>query len=89
MRLNVCVRMCAQSLNCIQLFVTPRTVARQAPLCMKFSRREYWSGLPFPSPGDLPNSGIEPVSPALAGRFFTTAPPQLVTGEANSLAKSK
>ena len=43
---------------------TPWTVARQAPLSMGFSRQEYWSGLPFPSPGDLPNPGIEPVSPA-------------------------
>ena len=46
-----------------------------APLCTGFSRQEYWSGLPFPSPGDLPDSGIEPMSPALAGRFFTTKPP--------------
>ena len=42
---------------------------------MGFSRQEYWSGLPFPPPGDLPNPGIKPVSPALAGRFFTTEPP--------------
>ena len=42
---------------------------------MGFSRQEYWSGLPFPSPGDLPDSGIKPVSPALAGGFFTTEPP--------------
>ena len=69
---------CACVLSCIRLFVTPRTVAHQAPLSMGFSRREYWSGLPFPPPGDLPNPGIEPVSlvsPALAGRFLTTAPP--------------
>ena len=43
---------------------------------MGFSRPEYWSGLPFPSPGDLPNTGIEASSPALAGRFFTTEPPE-------------
>ena len=49
-------------------------VAHQAPLSMGFLRQEYWSGLPFPSPGYLPNPGIEPVSPALAGRFFTTEP---------------
>ena len=55
----------------VQLFVTPRTIARQAPLFMEFSRQEYWSGLPFSSPGDLPDPGIEPVSPVLAGRFFT------------------
>ena len=47
------------------------TVAHQTPLSMGFSRQEYWSGLPFPLPGDLPNPGIEPGSPALAGRFFT------------------
>ena len=53
----------------------PWTVAHQAPLSMKFSRQEYWSGLPFPPPGDLPNPGTEPPSPALTGRFFTTEPP--------------
>ena len=54
------------------------TVARQAPLSMGLSRQEYWSGLPFPPLGDLPDPGIKPmslVSPALAGRFFTTKPP--------------
>ena len=51
-------------------FFTLWTVARQAPLSMGFSRKEYLSGLPFPSPGDLPNPGIEPTSPALVGRFF-------------------
>ena len=57
--------------------VTAWTVARQAPLSMEFSRQEYWSGLPFPPPRDLPNPEIEPVSlasPALAGGFFTTEP---------------
>ena len=57
----------------VRFFVTPWTAACQAPLSMGFSRQEYWSGLPFPSPGDLPNPGIEPVSllsPALAARFF-------------------
>ena len=44
--------------------VTPWTVAHPAPLSMGFSKQEYWNGLPFPSPGDLPNSGIEPISPA-------------------------
>ena len=60
--------MCVQSLSHVQLFATPCTVALQAPLSMEFSRQEYWSGLPFPPPGDLPNPGIEsasPVSPAL------------------------
>ena len=50
-------------------------IARQAPLSMGFSRQEDWSGLPFPSPGDLPDPGIEPGSPALAGGFFTTEAP--------------
>ena len=72
---GVCECVCTQSLGCVWLFVTPWTVARQAPLSTGFPRREYWSGLPFPSPGDLPYPGIEPVSPALAGRFFTTEPP--------------
>ena len=54
--------------------VTPWTVAHQAPLSTGFLRQEYWSGLPLPSPGDLPYPGIEPRSPALAGRFFTTEP---------------
>ena len=53
-------------------FVTPWTVARQAPLSVGFPRQEYWTGLPFPSAGDLPNPGIEPVSLALAGGFFIT-----------------
>ena len=62
-------------------FVTPGTVAHQVPLFVGFPRQEYWSGLPFPSPEDLPNPGIEPAfpayqaSPALAGGFFTTEPP--------------
>ena len=55
-------------------FVTSWTVARQAPLSMEFSRQEYWSGLAFPSPGDLPHPGIEPKSLALAGGFFPTEP---------------
>ena len=53
---------CVKSLSCVRLFVTPWTVAYKAPLSMEFSRQEYWRGLPFPSPGDLPNSGIEPGS---------------------------
>ena len=55
-------------------FATPWTVARQAPLSMGFPRQEYWSGLPYPSPGDLPGPGIEPVAPSLEGGFFTTKP---------------
>ena len=64
----VCVCVCAQSCS--------RTVACQAPLSMGFPRQEYWSGLSFPSPGDLPHPGIKPMSlesPPLAGRFFTTS----------------
>ena len=63
-----------ESLSCVQLFEAPWTVARQAPLSMGFSRQEYWSGLPFPTPGDLPSLGMEPellAYPALTGRFCT------------------
>ena len=62
----------------VRLFAALWPVAHQAPLSMGFSRQEYWSGLPFPPPGDLPHPGIEPLSlasPALAGRFFTFEPP--------------
>ena len=66
---------CCDSVTKSWLFCdTPLTVARQAPLSMGFSGQEYWSGLPFPPPGDLPDPGIKPSSPALAGRFFTTEP---------------
>ena len=63
---------CAQSLSHVLFFATQWTVAHQAPLSTGFSRQEYWSGLPFPSPGDLPDPKIEPLSPVLAGGFFTT-----------------
>ena len=56
-------------------FAAPWTVAYQGPLSMGFPRQEYWSGLPFPSPGDLPDPGIKPVSSVWMGRFFTTEPP--------------
>ena len=56
-------------------FLTPWTVAHQAPLPMGFPRQEYWSGLTFPPPGDLPDPGIKHTWPALAGRFFTTESP--------------
>ena len=65
-----------KSLSRVQFFATLRTVAHQAPLSMGFSRQEYWSGLPCPPPGDLPNPGTEPtplMSPALAGELFTTS----------------
>ena len=61
----VCVCVSTQSLSCVQLFGTTWTAACQAPLSMGFHRREYCSGLPCPPPGDLPNPGIEPMSPAL------------------------
>ena len=64
----------AKLLSQVQLFATPWTVAPLSPLSIGFSRQEYWSGLPCPPPGDLPDPGIEPIStisPALADRFFT------------------
>ena len=83
---QVCVLSC---FSCAWLFVTPWTVAHQAPLSMGFSGQEYWSGLPFPSPrdllnpGNLPDPGIQPcLSPALAGEFFTNG----ATWESHRLA---
>ena len=67
--------MCTQSLSRVRLFATPWTVANQAPQSTEFSRQEYWSGLPFPSPGDLPNPGIEPGSPALQADALPSEPP--------------
>ena len=70
--------MAAQPLGYVQLFAPSWTAAHQAPLSMEFARQEYWSGLPIPPPGDLPDPGIKPAShasPASAGRFFTTEPP--------------
>ena len=75
---HICISIKYQSLSHVRLFVTPWTVAHQSPLFMGFSRQEYWSGLPCPLPGDLPNPWVEPlspVSPAFAGIFFTTEPP--------------
>ena len=72
----MCVYVCM--LSHVQLFVTPWTMAHLPPLSMEFSRQEYWSGLPFPAPGDLLDPGTEYeslASPALAGRCFITAPP--------------
>ena len=70
-------------LSCVQFFATPWTVSRHAPLSIGFPRQEYWSGFPFPPPGDVPDPGIEPkflVSPPSAGDFFffpfTTEPPE-------------
>ena len=76
-RVKAIMRSCKHA-QLLRLFATPWTVARKAPLSMEVSRQEYWSGLPFPTPGDLPHPGIKllsPVSPALANRFFTTEPP--------------
>ena len=70
--------LCVCALSHVQLFVTPWTIAHQAPLSLGLPRQGYWSGLPFPSPWDPPDPGIEPVSlasPALRAGFFTTAPP--------------
>ena len=64
-----------KSLSRVRLFATPWTVAYQAPQSMGFSRQEYWSGVPFPSPGDLPNSGIEPGSPTLEADALPSEPP--------------
>ena len=64
-----------KSLSRVRLLVTPWIAAYQAPLSMGLPKQEYRSELSFPSPGDLPDSGIEPVSPALASRFFTAEPP--------------
>ena len=64
-----------KSLSRVRLFATPWTVAYQASPPMGFSRQEYWSGLPFPSPGDLPNPEIEPGSPALEADALTSEPP--------------
>ena len=77
MRIHCCCLVTKSSLT----LVTPRTVAHQAPLSIGFPRQEYWSGLPFLSPGDCPNPGIKPVSPALAGIFFTAEPPRKSHGK--------
>ena len=69
--------MCVCALSHVRLSETPWTVTYQASLSMGFPRQEYWCKLPFPSPGDLPDPGVEhmsPASPALAGGFFTTEP---------------
>ena len=73
-----------QSLSRIQLFVTPWTVACQVPLPMEFSRQEYWRGLPFLSPGDLSDPGIEPGSPALQGGCFFFFLPSEPPGKNNN-----
>ena len=69
------VKVKVKSLSPVRLFATPWTVAYQAPPSMGFSRQEYWSGVPLPSPGDLPNPGIEPGSPAFQADALTSEPP--------------
>ena len=75
-------------LSRVRLFATPWTEAHQAPPSMGFSRQGYWSGLPFPSPGDLPNPGIEPRSPALQADALTSAPPGKPMAESEEELKS-
>ena len=73
-----CVHVCAHTPSRIWLSATPWIVVHQIPLSMKFSRQEYWNGLPFPTSRDLPDPRMEPTSlasPELAGRLFSTAPP--------------
>ena len=67
-------------LSCVRLFGTPWTIAHQAPQSMGFSRQEYWNGLPFPSPGDLPKPGIEPRSSTLQADALTSASPGSLQG---------
>ena len=78
---NSLICVCAQLPSCIQLFAIPWTVASQSSLPWEFSRPEYWSGQPFPSPGDLPNPGIKPRSPTLQVDSLLSEPP----GKPNSL----
>ena len=79
------VKVNVKSLSRFQLFATPWTAAHQAPPSMGFSRQEYWSGVPFPSPGDLPNPGIKPRSPAFQADAFTSELP----GKPDSVYKSE
>ena len=72
---NASLKVKENLLSRVRLFATPWTVAYQAPPSMGFSRQECWSGLPFPSPGDLPNPGIEPKSPALQADALPSEPP--------------
>ena len=75
MKVKVTVKVKVKSLSHVRLFATTWTVAHQAPPSMGFSRQEHWSGLPFPSPGDLPNPGIEPRSPELQADALTSESP--------------
>ena len=75
--MNLKKRKKVKLLSRVRLFATPWTVAHQASLSMGFSRQEHWSGLPFPSPGDLPDPGIEPRSPTLQADALPSEPPGL------------
>ena len=72
---NLCICFIVRYFSCVQLFATPQMVAYQALPSMGFSRQEYWSGLPFPSPADLPKPGIKPRSPALQTDALSSEPP--------------
>ena len=80
--------MIVKLLSCVQLFATPWTVDCQAPLSMGFSRQDYWSGLPFTSPGDLPNPGMEPGSPTLQGYSLSSGPPGKPTISSTCMLKN-
>ena len=69
--------------------MTPWTIVHQAPLCMEFSRQEYWTGLPFPSPGDLPDPGMEPESPTLQAGSLLSEPPGKPVGYAFEIKTEK
>ena len=84
----VCVCMCVCTQSCLTL-ATPWAVACQVLLSVEFSRQEYWSALPFLSPGDLSNARLKPASPALAGRFFTTSASWEEVGNQSFLCYSK
>ena len=85
---KVKVKVKMKSLSHVRLFATPWTVFHQAPPSTGFSRQEYWSGLPFPSPGNLPDPGIEPRSPALQADALTSEPPgKLNMGDLGSIPR--
>ena len=79
LRYDIQVKVKVKSLSPVQFFATAWTVAYQAPPSMEFSRQEYWSGLPFPFPGDLPNPGIEPGSPTLWAVALPSEPSEDMT----------
>ena len=77
-----------KSLSCVRLFATPWTAAYQAPPSIAFSRQEYWSGLPFPSPGDLPDPGIKPGFPTLEAEALTSEPPGKAASQRKAMPKN-